>query len=702
MAVKVKDYKKVMRTEMLKCKSDPVYFFKKYCYIAHPQKGKIHFNTYPFQDKVLKVVSKNPYSIILKSRQLGISTLSAGYALWLMTFHDNKNVLALATTQATARNLVDKVQFMYEGLPSWMKVESVEYNKLSLILKNGSGIKAKSSSPDAARSEAVSLLIIDEAAFIDNVEETWASAQQTLACVDGNSIVHTSKGLMRIEDMYENPEEGFNNMEIGIIDRNNERQSTSHFYKSPKSDTLKITFEDGNSIIATKEHPLLTKEENWVKSDDLVVGQKIKSFYNHNLFSDKEIEYPTYPSLRKDAHKLDISPVDMSYLIGLWIAEGSYRKAGLAICSADQPIIDWLHSLNFKTYSNPIKHELSNKIVYKHFKEFLRVDKGAHNKKVPKKILSATQSEQAAFLQGLFDGDGCSHPRGVKYTSVSYQLVQDIYIMLLNFGIKSYIREVYWKPTELVKTSSSGYELHINALNSKIFYDRIGFRLKRKQDNSKLLDLRKTLGGYTLEGVTPSLIKNLIHDSGYTSLRKFNNEVINLEGFLWRGYDNLSYDSITCLLEVGNKESNNYKTLYNSFKQSKNTFYNKIVKIENWENKVTYDVKVPANESFLCNNLVNHNTGGGAIVLSTPNGIGNWFHQMWAKAEGAENDFIPIRLPWDLHPERDKDWRKKQDELLGPRMAAQECDCNLTIRDKTHQVLQYLSTRVLSILTVCR
>ena len=195
MAVKVKDYKKVMRTEMLKCKSDPVYFFKKYCYIAHPQKGKIHFNTYPFQDKVLKVVSKNPYSIILKSRQLGISTLSAGYALWLMTFHDNKNVLALATTQATARNLVDKVQFMYEGLPSWMKVESVEYNKLSLILKNGSGIKAKSSSPDAARSEAVSLLIIDEAAFIDNVEETWASAQQTLATGGGAIVLSTPNGI---------------------------------------------------------------------------------------------------------------------------------------------------------------------------------------------------------------------------------------------------------------------------------------------------------------------------------------------------------------------------------------------------------------------------------------------------------------------------------------------------------------------------
>ena len=190
-----KDYKKAMRAELLKCKADPVYFFKKYCYISHPQRGKILFNTYPFQDKVLKVVSKNPYSIILKSRQLGISTLSAGYALWLMTFQENKNVLALATTQATARNLVQKVQFMYENLPSWMRVESTEFNKLSLMLKNGSGIKAKSSSPDAARSEAVSLLIIDEAAFIDNIEETWASAQQTLATGGGAIVLSTPNGI---------------------------------------------------------------------------------------------------------------------------------------------------------------------------------------------------------------------------------------------------------------------------------------------------------------------------------------------------------------------------------------------------------------------------------------------------------------------------------------------------------------------------
>jgi hypothetical protein len=188
------DLRIVIRQEYLKCAKDPIHFMRKYCYIQHPQRGRIQFNLYPFQEKVLTLFQNNDYSAILKSRQLGISTLVSGYGLWLMTFHKDKNILALATTQATARNLVTKVQFMWENLPSWLKVDSAENNKLSLRLVNGSKIQAKSSNADAARSEAVSLLIIDEAAFIDNIAETWASAQQTLATGGGAIVLSTPYG----------------------------------------------------------------------------------------------------------------------------------------------------------------------------------------------------------------------------------------------------------------------------------------------------------------------------------------------------------------------------------------------------------------------------------------------------------------------------------------------------------------------------
>ena len=79
--------KEVIKKEYVKCANDPVYFLKKYCVVQHPIKGKIPFNLYEFQEKSISEFVTNRFNIILKARQLGISTLTAGYSLWMMTFH---------------------------------------------------------------------------------------------------------------------------------------------------------------------------------------------------------------------------------------------------------------------------------------------------------------------------------------------------------------------------------------------------------------------------------------------------------------------------------------------------------------------------------------------------------------------------------------------------------------------------------------
>lgn len=175
--------KEIIKQEWVRCAQDPVYFMKKYYWIQHPQRGRIQFNLYPFQEKVLTQIQKNEYTIINKSRQLGISTLASAYALWLMLFNKDKNILCIATKQETAKNMVTKVRFAYDSLPKWLKSgdKPSENNKLSLKLNNGSQIKAVGATADAGRSEAVSFLIIDEAAFIEGIDEIFASAQQTLA-----------------------------------------------------------------------------------------------------------------------------------------------------------------------------------------------------------------------------------------------------------------------------------------------------------------------------------------------------------------------------------------------------------------------------------------------------------------------------------------------------------------------------------------
>ena len=187
--------KEVIKQEYVKSAQDPSYFMKKYCMIQHPIRGKIPFELYDFQEKSVREFKDNRFNIILKARQLGISTLTAGYALWMMTFHQDKNVLVIATKQEVAKNLVTKVRVMHANLPSWLKQKCVEDNKLNLRYMNGSQIKAVSSGPEAARSEALSLLILDEAAFIDKIDDIWTAAQSTLTTGGSCIALSTPNGV---------------------------------------------------------------------------------------------------------------------------------------------------------------------------------------------------------------------------------------------------------------------------------------------------------------------------------------------------------------------------------------------------------------------------------------------------------------------------------------------------------------------------
>ena len=190
-----KQLKEAIKKEYARCATDPVYFLGKYGVIQHPLKGKVNFNLYDFQEKSLKSFMEHDYNIVLKARQLGLSTLTAGYALWMMTFQQDKNILVIATKQETAKNLVTKVRVMHANLPGWLKQPCVEDNKLSLRYKNGSQIKAVASSEESGRSEALSLLIIDEAAFIDKIDTIWGAAQQTLATGGRALVISTPNGV---------------------------------------------------------------------------------------------------------------------------------------------------------------------------------------------------------------------------------------------------------------------------------------------------------------------------------------------------------------------------------------------------------------------------------------------------------------------------------------------------------------------------
>tara|TARA_Y100000310_G_scaffold133552_1_gene132558 strand:- start:3379 stop:4965 length:1587 start_codon:yes stop_codon:yes gene_type:complete len=168
--------------EVVKAGKNPVHFTTNYCRISHPQRGLIPFRAYDYQQQLLKDYNDYRFNVILKARQLGISTITAAYIGWLMMFHRDKNILVVATKLQTATNLVRKVKAIIKHLPDWMQISQIIVdNRTSFELSNGSQIKAASTSGDVGRSEALSLLVIDEAAHVEKLGYLWTALYPTLS-----------------------------------------------------------------------------------------------------------------------------------------------------------------------------------------------------------------------------------------------------------------------------------------------------------------------------------------------------------------------------------------------------------------------------------------------------------------------------------------------------------------------------------------
>ncbi len=187
--------KALIKDETKRCMEDPIYFMKKYVKIQHPNRGTIPFDLYPFQENALNKFHLDRFLLILKSRQMGITTLVAAYSLWLTLFNSDKSILIISIKQEVSKEIITKVRFANEHLPNWLKEKETTNNHMSLKFENGSQVSATSSAKDAGRSKALSLLIVDEAAFIDEAESIWTSAFSTLSTGGRAIILSTPNGV---------------------------------------------------------------------------------------------------------------------------------------------------------------------------------------------------------------------------------------------------------------------------------------------------------------------------------------------------------------------------------------------------------------------------------------------------------------------------------------------------------------------------
>ena len=204
--------KSQIKKEILQSGRNPVYFINNYVKVSHPLKDTLPFNLYDFQEDLIEDFQNYRFNIVLKARQLGISTASAAYVAWLLLFHRNKNVAIMATKLQTAAILAKKAKFALKHAPEWMMISKIVLdNKNSFELDNGSQVKAISTSGDAGRSEALSLLVVDEAAIIEGMDELWAGLYPTLSTGGDCIVVSTPKGVGNLfHKLYSEAEQGLN------------------------------------------------------------------------------------------------------------------------------------------------------------------------------------------------------------------------------------------------------------------------------------------------------------------------------------------------------------------------------------------------------------------------------------------------------------------------------------------------------------
>jgi hypothetical protein len=176
-----------------RCQKSTLFFLRNFGKTKHPTAGILPFNPFKYQARALGAFRKHRFNIFKKSRQTGASKIAGAFALWFAMFFGNKTVLIVSRTDEDAINFLrENIIFLFRNLPQWMQnaCKPIKENEHEIQFQNGSRIRSLTSHPDVLRSNASSLNIIDEAAFIRDMGVMWAAGQPTL--IHGGSVIVVS------------------------------------------------------------------------------------------------------------------------------------------------------------------------------------------------------------------------------------------------------------------------------------------------------------------------------------------------------------------------------------------------------------------------------------------------------------------------------------------------------------------------------
>lgn len=170
--------------------SGALHFLSNYFYVQHATRGRIKYQPYEYQLRLINTYHTNRFSINMLPRQMGKTATAAGYLLWYAMFIPDSTILIAAHKYQGAQEIMQKIRYAYEFCPDHIRAGAVSYNKGSIEFDNGSRIVSQTTTENTGRGMAISILYCDEFSFVrpSIAEEFWSSISPTLA-TGGKAIV---------------------------------------------------------------------------------------------------------------------------------------------------------------------------------------------------------------------------------------------------------------------------------------------------------------------------------------------------------------------------------------------------------------------------------------------------------------------------------------------------------------------------------
>ena len=187
--------------EYAKCINDTPYALKTYLQTYDNTQSKyVPLELFNDQVTLVKDYDTCEENIALKYRQAGVSTVTSAWASKRLVFAKKskpEKILIIANKMDTAQEMGNKVRAFVDQWPSWLGVSfSVEKNsQRHFKLTNGCEVKAVATSKDALRGYTPTILIFDEAAYINADEDFWSACMASLSTGGKVIVISTPNGF---------------------------------------------------------------------------------------------------------------------------------------------------------------------------------------------------------------------------------------------------------------------------------------------------------------------------------------------------------------------------------------------------------------------------------------------------------------------------------------------------------------------------